>query len=155
MSLKCVTTTLIGIPHKLMNRVFQTTSLEGNNWSASNEEFMLHNTSWFEKWWHEAKISTSVNKRSIIKEFIWSSPEGVWVSISELPHPIGTSGCIWLFHTGWTAYKELYLVLKHVNQVFSNIQNQMNTFLTCNSSYEGENWNWVIKFAEMEIFLLQ
>ena len=60
MCLKCVTTSLLGVPHKLVDGVFETTGFESDDWCATNEELMLDNTSWLKERWHEAEIGTSV-----------------------------------------------------------------------------------------------
>jgi len=50
----------LAVPLELNDRVLETTSLEGDDWGASNEKLMLHNTTWFEKTWHQAEVGASV-----------------------------------------------------------------------------------------------
>ena len=78
------------VPLKLNHRVFQTSSLEGNDRSAPYEEFMLYNTAGFECARHESKISSSIDKSTVCEELFWTSPEALRVSQLEIPHALGT-----------------------------------------------------------------
>ena len=47
------------------------------------------------------------------------------------------------------------LVIKLLDDVLSNVEDQMDTLLGSDSSYEGKEWDAVIQITELEIFLLK
>jgi len=49
----------------------------------------------------------------------------------------------------------LNLVLEFLDDVLSNVEDQMNTLLGSDSSYESKEWDAVIQITEVEIFLLK
>lgn len=61
-TLEGISRTGLTIPKVLQYGVFETSSLEGDNWCATHEELVLDNTSWLKGRWHEAEVSTSVHK---------------------------------------------------------------------------------------------
>jgi hypothetical protein len=115
---------------------------------------MLDNTTWFENRWHKSKIGSSVDKISISEEIIWGSPEAVWIFISQAPHLVSASSGVRLFHVGWSSNQELNFVFKFVDDMLSDVKNQVDTFLSSHSTNEGEYWDRVIKVLKVEVFLL-
>mmetsp|Transcript_47794 Transcript_47794/g.64813 ORF Transcript_47794/g.64813 Transcript_47794/m.64813 type:complete len:247 (+) Transcript_47794:509-1249(+) len=152
---ECVTTAGLAVPHELDYGILKTTSLKGNNWSATDKEFVLHNTTGFEHTGHEAEVGTSVNKSTISKELIRCSPEAVRIFIFKVPHLLCAISTVWISHIGWATDNEVDFVVHFMYNSLSNVEDQMNTLLFSNSTNEGEQGSFVIKLLELEVFLLQ
>jgi hypothetical protein len=135
---KCVTRSFLCVPQVLDDRVFESSSLECDNWCTCDEELMLDNTTWFENRWHKSKIGSSIDKISISEEVIWCSPEAVWIFASQTPHLVSASSGVRLFHVSWSSNQELNFVFKFVNDVLSDVKNQVDTFLSSYSTNERE-----------------
>lgn len=66
-----------------------------------------------------------------------------------------TVGGVWLTHVGWAADDELDLVVESLDDVLSNIKDQMDSLLSRNTADEGEKRNAIIKVSEVEVLLLE
>lgn len=91
-ALKSVSRADLTVPLIFNNRVFEAACLEGNNWGASDEELMLHNTTRLKKTRHKAKVSATVDQSSVSEEFFRSCPKAVRVPLLQVPHAVGTLG---------------------------------------------------------------
>ena len=78
------------VPVELDDRVFQATSLEGNDWGAPYKKLMLHNTTRLEETWHKTKVSASIDQCSVGEELLGTRPERAGVLLLEIPHFMGT-----------------------------------------------------------------
>jgi len=105
---------------------------------------MLHNTTWFESGWHETKVGTSVDEGSIGKELVWSGPETVRIPFFKISHFIRAFCSVWLFWISWSSDEELNPVFETQNNFLSNVEDQMDSFLFGNSSYESKKWDAII-----------
>lgn len=72
-----------------------------------------------------------------------------------MPHSVRAVGGVWLTHVGWATYDELDLIVESLDDVLSNIQDQVDSLLARNTADEGEKWDAVIKFPEVEVLLLE
>ena len=77
-----------------MHCVFQTTRLERDHRSTTNEEFMLDDATWLEGTWHESEIGSSVHDGPVSEELVWCRPEVVRVPDVEIMHAAGASSCV-------------------------------------------------------------
>ena len=99
---------------------------------------MLDNTTWLENRGHKSKIGSSIDKISISEEVVWCGPEAVWIFVSQAPHLVSTSSGVRLFHVGWSSNQELNFEFKFVDDVLSDVKNQVDTFLSSYSTNERE-----------------
>lgn len=132
------TTSLLAIPEIFNDGILETSGLEGNDWSSTNEEFVLYNTSWLENRRHKTKVTTSVDNSTISEEFIWGCPEAMWILVPQMPHLSSTVGGIRFSHISWTSHKELDFVVELLNDMLSNLKDQVDTLLGSDSTNEGE-----------------
>lgn len=79
----------------------------------------------------------------------------MWVLVSQVPHSVGTSGSIWLTHVSWATNNELDLVVEFYDDMLSNVKNEMNTLLSCDSADKCEKRDGIIDVLEMEVLLLE
>ena len=106
------------------------------HWGSANKELMLDNTTRFKQTWHKSEISTTIDKRSIIKELIWLGPETVWIQEAQVCHLVCAFSRIWLVSVGRPCNKELDPVIILLYDLFSNLKDQVNTLLYGNSSHK-------------------
>ena len=82
---------------------------------------MLDDATRLEQTWHESEIGSTVDKRSIREEFLWSSPEAVRVLLFEAPHAMSALGSVGVIHVAGTADKELNLAMVVRNNMLNDI----------------------------------
>ena len=116
---------------------------------------MLHNTTWLKKTWHESKVSTSVHQSSICEEFLRGCPEAIWILVLEMPHPIGTLSRVRITHVAWSSHQELNFLIILLNDYLSHVQDQVNSLLLCDPTYEREEWHRIIEITIVEVLDLQ
>lgn len=142
-------------PLELKHGVLKPTSFEGDDWSGSDEELVLDNTTWLESGWHQTEVRASVDKCTISEEFLWRSPEACWVLAPQIPHLVGTSSRVWVLHVGWSADDELDFTIELFDDSLSDVYNEVNTLLSSNSTNEAEKWSLIIKLVQAEVLLLK
>ena len=94
----------------------------GNHWGSTNKELMLYNTTRFKQTRHKSEISTTINKRSIIKELIWLSPKAVWIQEVQVRHLVCAFSGIRLVSICRSCNKELYPVVILLYDLFSYLK---------------------------------
>ena len=79
----------------------------------------------------------------------------MWKFVPQVPHSVCTSSSIWFSHISWTTNNQLDFVFEPLNNMLSNIEDEVNTLLRCNPTYESKEGNGIINILEMEILLLK
>lgn len=91
-ALEAETTASIVVPVEFNDRVFESSSLEGDDGCASDEELVLDNATRLEQTRHQTKVCAPVHKSTICEELLWRCPERTWVLLLEEPHLVGAAG---------------------------------------------------------------
>lgn len=119
--LESKTTTNFTVELKFDHRIFKTSSFEGDYRCAPYEEFMLHNTTGFEKTRHQTEVRASVHECSVHEKFFGSGPERIRVLCFKVPHPCCTLCWVRVSHVGRSPDQELNISLISFDNFLSNI----------------------------------
>lgn len=95
-----------------MNRILQTSSLERDDWCATDKEFMLNDTTRFECGWHQPEIAPDIDKSPIKEEGLRIGPEVVRVDGPHPLYPLSAICGILLPHVGRPTNQDMYLPLE-------------------------------------------
>ena len=152
---ECEAAACLAVPHKFKDRVFQSTSAEGDNGSATDKELMLHNTTRLKLAWHEPEVGTSINKRAIRKEEQRVSPEAVGVLLLKTEHPLCALPRVRVGLVSWPSHKELHLIVVLFDDFFGHIEDEVDALLVGDSADEGKDRDVIVEVGVVEVLLLQ
>ena len=136
------------------DRVFETAGAECYDWRACAEKLVLDYASRFEHRGHHGEITADVDQRPIAEKLVRIAPKTLRVFLMQKSHLFCTIFTIILFAVSHSSHQKLDLIIALMNQRLNCLEDEMDSFLSGDSTNEREKWH-VFGLVAVEIFLLE
>lgn len=147
--------TFEGLLVELKDCILETACTKSNHWSATAEEFVLDDASWFKHGGHDCEITADVDEGSVGEELVWVAPEAMRVLVCEVFHFLRTVFSILFSGIRHSSDQDLNVVAIFKEKTLSCVKNEVDSFLSGHSTDEGQKRDIVFELSTLEVLLLE